>query len=276
MQSVIRLCEIDPAVVRREIEDFIVRKVVAAGMSGGVVGLSGGIDSSSVAYLAASAFKRYADGNAAGGKLDLLGLILPSATNNPQDEADAREVADRLEIECLTIGIQPLIDRFKEVIPQALGSRYHVGNLSSEIRAVVLSRHAAARKRLILGTGNRDEDYSLGYFTKRGDGAVDISPIGSLSKRHVRILATHMGVPERIVSKAPAAGLWHGQTDEGELGFTYEFAEQVIAGHDAGLKPAEIVQALKCSHDDVDKVMARYTANKHKMDMPEIAPVTFL
>ncbi|MEI6971540.1 MAG: NAD(+) synthase [bacterium] len=274
--SGIKLREIEPAVARWQIEDFIVRKVVDAGMTGGVVGLSGGIDSSTVAFLAASAFKRHAAEKPAAGRLELLGLILPSATNSPQDEADARDVAGRLGIECITVGIQPLIDTFARVIPAALGNRYHVGNLSSELRAVVLSRHAAARRRLILGTGNRDEDYCLGYFTKRGDGAVDISPIGSLSKRNVRILAAHMGVPERIITKAPAAGLWHGQTDEGELGFTYEFAERVIAGHDSGLTRDAIASELGCSSEAVGKVMARYNANKHKMEMPEIAPVTFV
>jgi NAD+ synthase len=270
------LNEIDTALAQREIEDFLIRKIAGAGLAGGVLGMSGGIDSSTVAYLAASAFKRANRGKPPAKRLKLVGLILPSATNDTREEDDARQVAERLGIEYRVIGIQPLIEAFKRVLPAVLREKYHLGNLASEVRAVILSRHAAALRCLVLGTGNRDEDYCLGYFTKRGDGAVDVSPIGALSKRHVRQLAKHLGVPDRIITKAPTAGLWHGQTDEGELGFSYDFAEQVIAGSDGGMSAGDIARALKCRVGDIQKVLRMYKDNRHKMSTPEIAPVTYV
>ena len=213
------LSEIDPPLARREIEEFLVSRISAAGAVGGVVGLSGGIDSSTVAFLAASAFRAHNEGvDDTRRHLHVIGLSLPAGANSREDDECAREVAGILNIDLLVHNIQPLIDCFVEKMPGVLGDRRHIGNLSSEIRAVILSRHAAARNCLVLGTGNRDEDYCLGYFTKRGDGAVDLSPIGALSKRNVRRLARHLGVPERIVARVPTAGLWEGQTDEGELG----------------------------------------------------------
>lgn len=270
------LNEIDPARARVEIEDFLIHSVLAAGMRGGVIGMSGGIDSSTVAALAASAFRRHNRENPGKDTLDAVGLILPSATNRPEDERDAREVARMAGINCRVIPIQPLIDAFRGAIGDLVRKRYHRGNLASEVRAVVLSRYAAATQRLVLGTGNRDEDYCLGYFTKRGDGAVDISPIGALSKRHVRQMAVHLGLPDSVITKAPTAGLWRGQTDEAELGFTYDFAENVIAGNSQGMSPTRIARALGCTLPEVDKVLARFSQNKHKTNPPAIAPVTYI
>ncbi len=270
------LREIDPAVVQREIEDFIVRKVLEAGASGGVVGLSGGIDSSIVAFLAAGAFRRRRREKPREPVLKLTGLTLTAKSNSPAELSDARTVARQLRIRHIVFSIQPIIDRFVRSMPGVLSRPYHRGNLASETRAVALSRHAAALNALVLGTGNRDEDYCLGYFTKRGDGAVDISPIGELSKRHVRIMAAHLGVPQGIIDKPPTAGLWAGQTDEGELGFSYAFAEQVIAGADLGLSATEIAGQLHCRASEVRKVLDRQARNRHKLCMPEIAHVSFV
>ena len=270
------LPQIDPVTVRKEIEDFLVQKIADAGASGCVVGLSGGIDSSTVASLASSAFDRHALANRDAPALAVLGLILPSVTNQAEDERDARDVAQRLGIEIELVEIQPLIDAFRKRVPRVLTDRTQLGNLASEVRAVVLSRFAAAHNYLVAGTGNRDEDYCLGYFTKRGDGAVDISPIGGLSKRHVRILAKHLGIPENICTKTPTAGLWHGQTDEAELGFTYEFAELVLAGYDQGLDGDEIAAVLECDILQVKKVRRIHGTNRHKMTMPEVAQISYL
>lgn len=272
------LAEIDPSIVQREIEDFIIAKVCGAGLRGGVVGLSGGIDSSTVAYLAASAFRRYSISNPMADKLALLGVILPADISSPNDERDALTVAKNLGIEFRTISIQPMVNVFLGALPGdgELDSSRNIGNLMSEIRAVTLSRLAAARKALILGTGNKDEDYCLGYFTKRGDGAVDISPIGALSKRNLRKLARHMGVPENIVNRVPTAGLWPGQTDEKELGFSYDFAELVIAGMNQGMAIHEIVEATNSTTENVERVLSTHKANRHKMSMPEIAPITYM
>jgi NAD+ synthase len=103
-----------------------------------------------------------------------------------------------------------------------------VGNLYSEIRATVLSRFGAAKNLRIMGTGNRDEDYILGYFTKRGDGAVDNNILGNVPKRLVRQLAAYLGAPEDLVNRVPTAGLWPGQTDEGEMGISYAELDDIL------------------------------------------------
>ena len=270
------LPEIDPEVVQREIEDFLIDRIVGAGLRGGVLGLSGGIDSATVAFVAALAFKRYNSENPAAPQLKLIGLALPSDTNHPEHTSDAEEIGRILEIEVDVVPIQEHVDLLINRLGKIVEERHHRGNLASEMRAIVISRYAAANHCMVLGTGNRDEDYCLGYFTKRGDGAVDISPIGSLSKRLVRKLASHMGVPEHIVHRVPTAGLWHGQTDEGELGFTYELAEIVIAGYDLGMDHDEIAAEAECSCEMVDRILSMHKRHEHKMSMPEIAPVTSL
>ncbi len=273
----VKLDEIDPPLARREIEEFLVRKVLDAGATGGVVGLSGGVDSSAVAFLAASAFSAHnARSTDASQHLRLIGLSLPSGVNSTEDDDCAREVGEMLDIDFREFRIQPLVDCFAEKLPEVLNDTRHTGNLASEVRAVILSRHAAAHNCLILGTGNRDEDYCLGYFTKRGDGAVDVSPIGALSKRHVRTLAMELGVPPRIVTRVSTAGLWAGQTDEGELGFSYEIAEIVLAGHAQGLDAAALADEAGCDASLVERVLSMHRANRHKMSMPEVAPITYM
>ncbi|MFA6605169.1 MAG: NAD(+) synthase [Patescibacteria group bacterium] len=235
----INLPNIDPIIVSREIQNFIIQQILSAGKSGGVIGLSGGIDSTTVAYLAKQAFDSYNQKHNKI-KLNLFGLIMPSKSNSIEDAKDGIRIAKNLGIDYREIAIESLVSSFTKLIPDIIRDDYDKGNLRSESRAIILSRVAAAKNSLILGTGNRDEDYCLGYFTKRGDGQVDISPIGDISKRHVKELASYLGVPKELVERTPTAGLWPGQTDEKELGFSYLEAETVIEGRDQGLSRQDI------------------------------------
>jgi NAD+ synthase len=247
---------------------------IGTGAKGGVVGLSGGIDSTTVAYLCRIAFDSYNRENQGKEPLKLLGIIMPSKENKPEDAKDGLRVADLLGIERKVIPIQPIADVYKDQMPDALENEYDIGNLYSEIRATVLSRYAAANNYRIMGTGNRDEDYILGYFTKRGDGAVDNNILGSLPKRLVREIAKEIGVPNDLVRRVPTAGLWNGQTDEGELGYTYDQAEIIKNGYDEG-KTAEQIQkitgfALKAIKD----VDYRHKTTEHKRQPPIVGKAT--
>jgi NAD+ synthase len=281
IMRVIRLPKIKPAKVSEEIENFIVENITGAGKTGGVIGLSGGIDSTTVAYLAKRGFDRYNSSNPDADQLNLYGMILPSKANHPEDTRNGIRVAEALGVEYSVVEISPLVESYRTAMPGRIERDFDIGNLSSETRAIALSREAAYQNSLVLGTGNKDEDYGLGYFSKRGDGAIDINPIGNLSKRNVRTVASHIGVPEDIIGKIPTAGLCAGQTDEKDLGFSYLESEIVIGGKDQGynrdqLKKITGFGKVRCDEDKniVDKVLDMHYGNQFKMKMPPVANIS--
>lgn len=256
-----------------ELAEQVLEFTRGTGADGGVVGLSGGIDSTTVAYLSKYAFDKYNSAHPEQKKLTLYGAVLPSRANNPQDAEDGLRVAKNLGIEAIVIPIEPIAEAFVSQLPE-INSQFDRGNLYSETRAIVLSRIAAARNCRVMGTGNRDEDYVLGYFTKRGDGAVDNNLLGNLPKRLVRELASALNVPKDLVRRVPTAGLWQGQTDEGELGYTYEQAELIQNGYDQGLKENEIVQETGFDLRIVRDVEHRRKTTEHKRNVPPTGKVS--
>jgi len=167
-----------------EIGDFVIETVLQTGSSGCVIGLSGGVDSSTAAALIKTGLDRH---NAKPAKrhqeLELVGYILPSRVNPTQDEADAEAVARSLGIRYEIHRIENLVESFQLTNPEAFESKFHKGNMISRIRANVLSTKAATGNKILAGTGNRDEDFGIGYYTLFGDGAVHLSPIAGLPKR---------------------------------------------------------------------------------------------
>ncbi|MBU1103663.1 MAG: NAD(+) synthase [Nanoarchaeota archaeon] len=259
----------DAAKARDELAEQVIQFTRGTGADGGVVGLSGGIDSTTVAYLCKHAFDRE---NTHGKRLQLFGVIMPSKANDEKDKSDGLKVAENLGIKPIVIPIESMAERFVETL--GIDNEFDRGNLYSEIRAVVLSRIAASKNCRVMGTGNLDEDYVLGYFTKRGDGAVDNNILGNLPKRLVRELARHLGVPEDIVNKVPTAGLWEGQTDEGELGYTYEQSELVQNGFDQGLSAEEIVRKTGFDRKIVEDVAWRHETTEHKRNPPTVGKIS--
>jgi NAD+ synthase len=207
--------QIDAERARRMIVQFIRVEVTRAGFSRGVMGLSGGVDSSLVAFLAAEAL----------GPQNLLGVIMPYRTSNPESRADAEEVARQVGIETRVIEITPMVDPY---LTRYVGeSERRRGNVMARARMIVLYDQSEDSHGLVVGTSNKTEAL-LGYTTQFGDNAAAIQPIADLYKAQVRQLAAAVGVPAHIIAKAPSADLWQGQTDEGELGFTYDEADAIL------------------------------------------------
>jgi NAD+ synthase len=231
----IRLARMDCKQVCEEIGDFVIETVLQTGSTGCVIGLSGGVDSSTAAALIKKGFERH---NAKLAKqdqnLELVGYILPSGINRTQDERDAESVAEYLDIRYETHRIEKLVESFRLTNPEAFASNFHKGNMISRIRANVLSTKAATENKILAGTGNKDEDIGIGYYTLFGDGAVHISPIAGLPKRLVREMAAYLGLDKQIIQREPTAGLEPGQSDFKDLGYNYDVVELITAGLEQG------------------------------------------
>jgi NAD+ synthase len=224
-----------------DIAEWIAGRVTLAGAKGIVVGLSGGVDSAVVARLAQLA----TDGRT-------IGVIMP-CHSDPQDEADARLVADRLALPTLRVDLEPTYDRMVrdlrgglEMLPHDqspspvdddIRARVPIANIKPRLRMTTLYFLANTLDYLVAGTGNRSE-LTIGYFTKFGDGSADLLPIGHLLKSEVCALARELDIPERVIAKPPSAGLWLGQTDEAEMGFTYSDLERYLTTGPEAVAPA--------------------------------------
>ncbi len=207
--------KINTDVARRVIVDFVRDELHRAGFKRAVLGLSGGVDSSLAVYLTAEAL----------GPDNVLALRMPFRTSSQESLDHAGLVIDSLGVRHDTIDITPMVDPLLERFPDM--DHVRRGNIMARQRMIILYDQSAAFDALVVGTSNKTETL-LGYTTLFGDNAAAIQPLGDLYKCQVRQLARAVGVPEVIVSKAPSADLWPGQTDEGELGFTYDDADQVL------------------------------------------------
>jgi NAD+ synthase len=225
----------DCEAVSHEIGDFVIGQVQLTRTTGCVVGLSGGVDSSTTAALIQRAFDRHT-----AAKYELVGYILPSNLNKQDDIKDAESVAQFLGIRCETHSIERPVEAFRTTNPEAFKSIFHKGNMISRVRANVLSTKAATENKLVAGTGNKDEDFGIGYYTLFGDGAVHLSPIGGLPKRLVREMAEFLGLGGHIVNRVPTAGLEPGQSDFKDLGYDYDVVELITAGCVQGLTSTEL------------------------------------
>ena len=208
---------------------FIRDAVEISGTSGVVVGLSGGVDSSLSAALAAQAL----------GPERVHGFLLPYRTSNPASEQDARTVAEHLGVPHRVIDISPMIDAYFQMEANADPGRR--GNKMARERMTILFDQAKKRNALVLGTSNKTE-ILLGYSTVFGDNASSLNPLGDLYKAQIWQLSRYLGLPSAVIDKAPSADLFPGQTDEGDLGFDYLTADEVLyLLFDEGLRPEEVV-----------------------------------
>jgi len=199
----------------QSLTDFIQEVVRGAGYTKVVLGISGGVDSALSAFLSAKAL----------GAENLLALRLPYKTSSPESLAHAQLVIDKLGCHTKTIEITDAVDAILAQHPDATPVRR--GNVMARMRMINIYDQSASFPGLVVGTGNKTESL-LGYCTIHGDGAYDFNPLTDLYKAQVRQLAEELGVPRVIIDKAPSADLWAGQTDEEELGFTYDDMDQVF------------------------------------------------
>jgi len=250
-----------PPHARETIERFLRAHALAEGRDGVVVGLSGGIDSALVARLAADAL----------GPQHVLGVLLPDEQVPPALEAETVDYARQLGIESRTIRIGPVEAAFRAALPE-VDDRVALGNTKARIRMVILYALARGRHRLVAGTGNKSE-LLLGYFTKYGDGGVDLLPIGDLYKTELRALAAELGLPEAVRSRPPTAGLWDGQTDEAELGASYDTLDRILHGLEELRSEEEIARATGLPIAQVRDVARRVTESRHKRRTAPVAKV---
>ena len=255
----IRLSTAELDATRDHITAFVRDVVDAAGAEGAALGLSGGIDSTTVAYLAVEAL----------GEGAVRGLVMPSEANTDENMSDAERVAETLGIEYDVIEIEPVAEPFFEAFPAAADDRTAAGNVYVRIRGVLNYFVANHENLVVLGTGNRSEAMT-GYFTKYGDQAVDCNPIGNLYKQQVRQLAAHVGVPDDLVTKTPSAGMWTGQTDEDEMGLGYDTLDAILALHvDGPLSTGATVRTLDgVTEEHVERVDRLVAESAHKRTMP--------
>lgn len=238
-----------PETVVPRVATWMKEAVSNAGAEGIVFGLSGGIDSAVVAGLGHEAFGD-----------EILGIVMPCFSAS-EDMVDAELVARSMGIPVKTVD---LTDVFLSVYSLLLGKEYEpaeatdpaVINLKPRLRMMTLYFWAAKLNYLVVGTSNRSE-LEIGYFTKYGDGGVDLMPLAGFVKDEVRQLAKFLGVPESVIDKPPSAGLWYGQTDEGEMGFSYEALDRYIRTGEGDPETVEAIQTLN-------------RKSRHKRQMPPV------
>jgi NAD+ synthase len=253
--------EINAPLVKSILLGFLRKEVRRVGFEKVVIGMSGGVDSSLVAVLAAEAL----------GPENVLGVSMPYRLSSPQSLADAQAVAEAVDILLRVIEITPQIDAYFERFPDASDARR--GNKMARERMTILYDTSFAEGALVLGTSNKTE-MLLGYSTIFGDQASALNPIGDLYKSQIWQLAAFVGVPAQVVTKPPSADLWVGQSDEEELGFTYATVDLLLLDLvDRRYAPDELVEM---GHDRafVEAVTRRIRINQYKRRPPVIAKLS--
>jgi NAD+ synthase len=237
--------------VSRKLAAWIRENVAEAGCRGVVLGLSGGLDSSVLAVLCQHALPQ-----------NTLGLLMPCHSIDT-DRIHAGMVAKKFSIPTKIVALDSVYDSLIETLPDfqpdaALVKLTHA-NLKARLRMITLYNTANQLRYIVAGSSNRSE-LTIGYFTKYGDGGVDIMPLGNLVKSQVRELAGYLEIPCEIIDKPPSAGLWEGQTDEEEMGLTYEVLDNYIL---TGNAPEDLKKTLE----------TRKAVSQHKCETPPIAPI---
>ena len=256
------LLEIDFSESKKRICRFIKEYVENAGAKGIVLGLSGGIDSGTIAALSSIAI---------GGE-NVLGLMLPEKENfNQKDIDDAKFVVEQFHLETQVCDMSQVLRGFYSAIPVFDQSdRLCKGNVKARTRMIYLYYYANKQNRIVCGSSDKSETM-MGYFTKWGDAAADIAPIMDLYKTQVRKLAIHIGISNELALKPSTPALWPNQLAESELGIKYETLDLILFGLERFMAPEEVADQLGVEKVLVDKVKSRWLANEHKRRMP-LAP----
>ena len=246
--------------VHNELVEFLRESFKKAGFSKAVLGLSGGIDSALVAYLLRDAL----------GKENVLAIMMPYKSSNPDSLNHAKLVIEDLGINSKTIEITDMIDAYFKNEEEATSLR--MGNKMARERMSILFDYSSKENALVVGTSNKTEIY-LGYSTQFGDSACALNPIGDLYKTNIWDLSRYLKIPNELIEKKPSADLWEGQTDEQEMGLTYKEADQVLYRMLEENKKVEEVLAEGFNKDLVDNIVRRMNRSEYKRRMPLIAKI---
>lgn len=252
---------INTEVVRGLLTGFIWSELQQAGLKKAILGLSGGLDSALVCMLAAEAM----------GKENVLAVRMPYKSSSPESLEHAQLMVEKTGVETLTVPITDMADALIGKYPEM--DRVRRGNIMARMRMIVLYDLSAAHGGMVIGTGNKTE-ILLGYSTIHGDSACGINPLGDLYKTQVRQLSRAIGVPEVIVAKPPTADLFAGQTDEGDLGYTYAEVDQLLYLLVDEIYSKKDCEAAGFSPDFVQKVVERIRRNNFKRMLPKVAKIS--
>ncbi|MDR2831216.1 MAG: NAD+ synthase [Methanobrevibacter sp.] len=262
------LSDLDSNIVKSELINFIKKIITESNSNIVVLGLSGGIDSSIVAYILKEAIPAE----------NIYSYHLYSSTTPKEDTNHARLIANKFNLNYKEIAIDDILDKYLDVLDDNISSnetfKLVVGNLKARIRMSILYYFANLKNGLVAGTGNLSE-LSIGYMTKFGDGGCDFELIGDIYKSQLKNLAKSWNIPSEIINKPPRAGLWDKQTDEQEIGMTYEALDQIICclTEDKELKNEDILNKIDIPLSEVNRIRDKIKNNKHKIHIPPIPAI---
>ncbi|MFC1932500.1 NAD(+) synthase [Chloroflexota bacterium] len=229
----------NPEKLTEKLVSWIRERVLSGGCKGVVLGMSGGVDSSVTAVLCQQAFPQ-----------SMLGVLMPCYSSQ-EDEEHAFTIASKFSIPTKTVVLDSVFDTLLKALPVSAdpaASQVAKANLKARLRMLTLYCFANQLKYMVVGASNKSE-LSTGYFTKYGDGGVDIMPLGNLVKGQVRELASFLSIPQEIINKPPSAGLWPGQTDEGDLGFSYDELDRYLVSCEAPDEMRERIESMIAASD---------------------------
>lgn len=245
------------------LRDFIRCTIRDTGCSGVVIGLSGGIDSAVVTKLCVDAL----------GPERVLNVFMPSRVTPAEDYKVTKEMSTMWGTEYRVVDIQPAVDALSAVLLSGEDTPLERGNISARCRMTVLYNLAKKRGYLVMGTSNQSE-IMMGYFTKFGDGACDVTPLANMYKTEVRQIAGMIGIPEEVIAKPPSAGLWEGQTDESEMGIKYVDLDSILYDMEQDRTDAQIAADTGLPKEQIVQIRKQVESMEHKR-LPAIRPSDF-
>jgi len=243
-----------------DLHNFIRDAVSKAKAKGVVIGLSGGIDSAVVTKLCADAL----------GPGNVLNVFMPSRVTPPEDYKTTSELSGMWGTEYRVVDVGPAVDALAAVLLSDAETPLERGNISARCRMIVLYNLAKKRQYLVMGTSNQSE-IMMGYFTKFGDGACDVTPLANMYKTEVRQIAALIGVPQPIIDKPPSAGLWEGQTDESEMGIRYEDLDRILYDMEQDMSDSQIASDTGLPKERVSDIRRQVEMMEHKR-LPAVRP----
>jgi len=243
------------------ITDFLKTYVKQSGAKGIVLGLSGGIDSAVTALLCTRAI----------GSKKVMCLFLPDTTTPTNDRNHYQQFIKEFNIQSEELNISTIVQHFSKTLNNT-SNVIDQANLKARIRMTMLYHYTNCTNTLVCGTSNKSE-LLVGYFTKYGDGGVDIFPLGDLYKTQIYQVAHFLHLPKEMITKAPQAGLWHGQTDENELGMTYETLDKILYGLEVKLPLQEIQKSVTVGINDIKRIQNMRKTSQHKRRSPLVPKI---